>query len=59
MVYRGVLPELPAVGMTGADLTTLNNELNAAGPVIRLRALEMTLTGQERGSAGRAARGNR
>ncbi|ONI84380.1 hypothetical protein ALI144C_14540 [Actinosynnema sp. ALI-1.44] len=31
MVYRGVLPELPAVGMTGADLTTLNNELNAAG----------------------------
>ncbi|RSM75107.1 hypothetical protein DMH04_38815 [Kibdelosporangium aridum] len=31
MAYRGVLPELPAVGMTGADLTTLNNELNAAG----------------------------
>lgn len=30
MVYRGVLPELPAVGMTGGDLTTLNNELNAA-----------------------------
>jgi endoglucanase Acf2 len=57
MVYHGVLPELPAVGTTGADLTTLNNELNAAGAGDPLAAFgnDTYWTGKGLGRAARLA----
>ncbi|CAM3851972.1 glycosyl hydrolase [Kibdelosporangium persicum] len=55
MVYRGVLPELPAVGMTGADLTTLNNELNAVGDPFAGFGNDTYWTGKALGRAARLA----
>jgi endoglucanase Acf2 len=57
MVYHGVLPEIPAVGMTGGDLTTLNNELNAAAAGDPLAAFgnDTYWTGKGLGRAARLA----
>ncbi|MEH1168721.1 glycosyl hydrolase [Micromonospora sp. CPCC 205539] len=56
MRYQGVLPELPPVGLTGADLTTLRNHLAAAraNPMDQ-RGNDTYWTGKGLGRAARLA----
>ncbi|GAB3932438.1 hypothetical protein GCM10027614_01630 [Micromonospora vulcania] len=56
MRYQGVLPELPPVGATGADLTTLRNHLAAArGNPMDQRGNDTYWTGKGLGRAARLA----